>query len=177
MIEVENTPSFQTARATVQEVRETLEEVQAPGLTAGLRGSVADGFEAIIFAGDTDRTTTELNQVAKALPSNEGGKLSTLSIPIGFDNQPETVLEIQEVVPGTIYRIRPYVYLGGFDYKEAYTQRKFIHVMVLDGPDDDGKYLCTTRGPDGKHLGPGGGWTQGNEPQTLFLPNELERIF
>jgi len=72
-----------------------------------------------------------------------------------------------------VYRIRPRQ-LGGFLYQVAYAEGDFIHVRVLEGPDQHGRYKMTTRDENGEHLGPGGGWI--GESIIYLWPFDVEDI-
>jgi hypothetical protein len=78
---------------------------------------------------------------------------------------------------GECYRLRRQSF-GGYDHRSDYDEGKFIHVRVLCGPDRFGSYECTTRGEDGQHLGPGGGWSPEHEKKCgiRFNAHELEAI-
>jgi hypothetical protein len=75
---------------------------------------------------------------------------------------------------GNVYRLASQ-HVGGFNYPAAYREGWFIHVRILSGPDSKGDYEATTRGEDGKHLGPGGGWSGPAELKTI-RPGQLEEI-
>lgn len=64
--------------------------------------------------------------------------------------------------------------IGGLRYTVLYDEGDFIHVRVLEGPDTLGRYKATTRGKDGQHLGPGGGWT--GESTIMVTASCVEEI-
>jgi len=78
---------------------------------------------------------------------------------------------------GEVYRLQRQD-LGGYLHSVDYDEGRFIHVRILAGPNERGVYDCTTRGDDGKHLGPGGGWSLEYEQQSgmRFTANQLEPI-
>jgi hypothetical protein len=74
---------------------------------------------------------------------------------------------------GEVKRVKS-MQIGGYNYPIDYQEGYFIHVRVLSGPNEFGEYKVTTRGEDGKHLGPGGGWF-GDSLLYLHL-SDLESI-
>jgi len=81
--------------------------------------------------------------------------------------------QLKELEQNKVYRVKRRD-IGGLRYTLMYDEGKFIHVRVLEGPGPDGRYTTTTRGEDGQHLGPGGGW---EGMSGLFLwPFEVEEI-
>lgn len=86
--------------------------------------------------------------------------------------------QVPNIAPrkGEIYRIRRMRFLDFYrDYPVDYDLGLCLYVRSLeDTPDKYGIYKFTTRGEDGEHLGPGGGWLGDS---ILYLkPSCLERI-
>lgn len=82
---------------------------------------------------------------------------------------------MEKLEAGTVYRLkRNYPFVGGYNYPLAYDKGLFIHLRVLSGPDAQGFYDVTTKGEDGRHLGPGGGW--GGESKLTIRPSSAEEI-
>ncbi len=79
--------------------------------------------------------------------------------------------------PGEQYRIAR-ADLGGYRYSVDYDEGNFIQVKIVSGPTATGLYRCTTFGDDGKHLGPGGGWTRDYEQNggCTFHRSDLEPL-
>ena len=82
-------------------------------------------------------------------------------------------MEAAEINPEKVYRIARRQ-IGGYLYSVDYDEKRFIHVRILNGPDEGGFFDVTTRGEDGRHLGPGGGW-HGDSTLTLHA-SDLEKI-
>jgi len=82
-------------------------------------------------------------------------------------------LKPDQVKIGEIYRLAR-MDIGGYRYSIDYDNREFIHVRVLEGPLTFNFFKVTTRGEDGEHLGPGGGWS--DDGIQHFFPSELEVI-
>jgi hypothetical protein len=81
---------------------------------------------------------------------------------------------VQEPKRDRVYRIARRD-IGGFRYTVAYDDGDFIHVRVLEGPNQFDLYRCTTRDARGeKHLGPGGGWEGASE--INLSSSDLEEI-
>ncbi len=109
--------------------------------------------------------------------SNETG-LSTTSRGEGERSTSPKADPAQESLEiGGVYRLRRQD-LGGYRHSVNYDEGLFIHVRILAGPNERGFYECTTRGDDGKHLGPGGGWSPDFEKKhgIRFTANQLEPI-
>jgi len=72
-----------------------------------------------------------------------------------------------------IYQIKP-IQIGGYLHNVDYHKGNYIRVRVLEGPAELGRYKLTTRGVDGEHLGPGGGWA--GESVLYLHPFDLEEF-
>ena len=100
--------------------------------------------------------------------------MSTIPMSAGQSRGPDQTAGVKV---GDVFRLRPGTYLG-YDHGPDYDKGNFIHVKVLSGPDRFGSFECTTRGDDGNHLGPGGGWSKEYEQTygTRFEAQQLEPI-
>lgn len=93
--------------------------------------------------------------------------------PKATETQPNKQEVEKKIEIGKIYRIAKQD-IGGYRYSFDYDEGNFIHVRVLEGPDNYGKYTVTTKGEDGQHLGPGGGWH--GESELHLTKYDLEEI-
>ena len=82
-------------------------------------------------------------------------------------------MQVKTIKVGDIYRIRRRQ-IGGCSYQKNYDGGLFIHVRVLEVSKVSRRCKVTTRGRDGKHLGPGGGW-EGESTLSLWIW-DLEEI-
>ena len=72
------------------------------------------------------------------------------------------VPDLAKLDVGKRYRLKKQDILG-LRYSLMYDEGQYIHVRILEGPDHAGRYIATTRDENGKHIGPGGGWTGTSE--------------
>ena len=165
----EQDTSYEHARQAVDHLESGIDRLKLPGLTAGICRR-EEGFEAMLFVSG-EGTNRSARALLGSIP--EGDMVACQASPkTGLTEQPP----LEEIRIGEIYRLRRGLD-GGYNHIPDYDEGRFIHVQILSGPDEHGIYQGTTFGPDGKHLGPGGGWTAEYDPTACrFFGRELERI-
>ena len=117
---------------------------------------------------ESDESLRPSNELGQPIPGPDDGERSV---------SPKADPSRESFEIGEVYRLR-HQDLGGYLHSVDYDQGRFIHVRILAEPDDRGVYDCTTRGDDGQHLGPGGGWSREYEQKygCRFSASQLEPI-